>query len=401
MGLTDTAIKQAKPKIINGEVTINRLTDEKGMYLFVDKKGHKYFRLDYRYAGTRKCLSLGVYPEISLKDARDKRDEARKLLQEGIDPSEVKKAKKYNIYSESSNTFEAIALEWFATNKPKWVEEYAKQKWRRIEKNILPYLGSRPIKNITTQELLSVIRIMEKIGAIELAHKAKNSVGEVFAFAIATDRADRNIALDLKGAITPVVRKHMATITDQKEVGALLLAMESYTGDIVTKCALRLAPLLFCRQGELRQAEWSEIDFDKKLWKIPAKKMKMKRDHIVPLSRQAIEILKEIEPLTGIWRYVFPSVRTKDRPMSNATVLAALRRMGYTKDEIVPHGFRAMASTLLHENGFETAHIEVQLAHSEKNTVKAAHNHAEYLPQRIALMQWWADYLDELKNQKC
>jgi integrase len=401
MKLTDTAIRQAKPKVINGEATINRISDEKGMYLFVDKKGHKYFRLDYRYAGTRKCLSLGVYPEITLKEAREKCDDARKLLREGIDPSEVKKAKKYNIYSDSNNSFEAIALEWFTINKPKWEENTAKTKWRRLEKHIFPYLGNRPIKNITTQELLSVIRIMEGKDTKILARKVKNIVENVFAFAIATARAEYNIALQLKGALAPVISKHMATITDTKEIGALLRAIDDYnTGYDVTKYALRLTPYVMLRPGELRQAEWSEIDFDKKQWKIPAEKIKMRRDHIIPLSKQAIEILEGIKSITGRGKFVFPSVRSKDRPMSNVTVLAALRRMGYTKDEITTHGFRAMASTLLHENNFDSAVIEMQLAHQERNSVKAAYNHANYLSQRTSMMQWWADYLDSLKNQR-
>jgi integrase len=291
------------------------------MYLRVKKSGSKYFRLDYRYAGKRKTLALGVYPEITLKEARDKRDEARKLLSEGINPSEVRKAKKYNIYIDSNNNLEAVALEWFTVNKPKWKESNAKSKWRRLEKNVFPYLGNRPIKNITTQELLSVIRIIEKRGAIELAHRTKNTVGEIYAFAIATDRADRNIALDLKGALTPVVTKHMAAITEPKEAGALLRAIDGYAGEIITKCAFKLTPLVFLRPGELRSAEWSEIDFDTKLWKIPASKMKMKNDHIIPLSKQAIAILEEIKQITGRGKYVFPSVRSKDRPIYTMTII--------------------------------------------------------------------------------
>ncbi|MDR2884320.1 MAG: tyrosine-type recombinase/integrase [Deferribacteraceae bacterium] len=393
MSLTDTAIRNAK-----AQEKDYKLFDEKGMYLLVLKSGNKYFRLDYRFAGKRKTLALGVYPEISLKEAREKRDEAKKLISEGKDPSEIKKAKKYNIYSDTNNSLETIAQEWFDTNKLKWIESHAKSKWRRLEKHILPYLGSRPIKNITTQELLSVVRMMESRGNMEMAHRTKNIVGEIFAFAIATDRADRNIALDLKGALTPVISKNMATITNPAEVGALLRAIDSYVGDFVTKCALKLTPYVMLRPGELRNAEWSEIDFEKKLWKIHAKKMKMRRDHIVPLSPQVIAIFEEIRPVTGQWRYIFPSVRTKDRPMSNVTVLAALRRMGYTKDEMTAHGFRAMASTLLHENGFDTAHIEVQLAHAERNKVKAAYNHAEYLPQRTEMMTWWANFLDKLRD---
>jgi integrase len=224
---------------------------------------------------------LGVYPETTLKDARTKRDEARKQLNEGIDPSVIKKAKKHNIYSNASNSFEAIAFEWFSVNKPKWTEGHANQKWRRLEKNIFPYLGKIPIKSITTQELLTVIRIMENRGAVEMAHQIKSIVGEIYAFAIASDRADTNIALHLKGALAPSVEKHMATITEPKEIAGLLRAIDSYSGEMVTKCALKLTPFVMLRPAELRSSERSEIDFDKKQWKIPANKMKMRRDHIV------------------------------------------------------------------------------------------------------------------------
>ena len=400
MNLTDTAIRNAKPKDKD-----YKLANEAGMYVLIKKTGNIYFRFDYRFAGKRKTFALGVYPETTLKEARAKRNEARKLLNEGIDPSEVRKAKRHNIYSDTNNSFEAIAQEWFKLNKPKWEEETANTKWRRLERNVFPYLGNRPIKNITTQELLSVIRIMESRDSKVLAHKVKNIVENVFAFAISTSRAEINIALQLKGALAPIVSKNMATITDPKEIGALLRSIDNYnTGYDVTKYALKLTPLMLLRPGELRQAEWSEIDFDKKMWKIPKEKMKMKRDHLIPLSKQAIEILESIKPITGHGKYVFPSVRTTDRPMSNVTVLAALRRMGYTKEEICTHGFRAMASTLLnenvHEHGFDSAVIEAQLAHQIRNKVEAAYNRAEHLPQRIKMMQWWADYLDELKNRR-
>jgi integrase len=290
MALTDNTVKNAKPKEKQ-----YKITDEKGMYLMVLPTGGKYFQYDYRFVGKRKTLALGVYDETSLKEARAKRDEARKLLSEGVDLSEVKKAKKYNIYSDTINSFEAIALEWFTINKPKWEENTAKTKWRRLEKRIFPYLGNKPIKNITTQELLSVIRIMEGKDTKILARKVKNIVENVFAFAIATARAERNIALDLKGTLAPVINKHMATITEEKEIRALLRAIDDYnTGYDVTKYALRLTPYVMLRPGELRSAEWSEIDFDKKQWKIPAEKMKMRRDHIIPLSIQAIEILEGI-----------------------------------------------------------------------------------------------------------
>ncbi|MCD8554129.1 tyrosine-type recombinase/integrase [Seleniivibrio sp.] len=395
MGTTDTAIRTAKAKDKG-----YKIQDEKSMYIYVSEAGGKTFRLDYRYANKRKTYVIGSYPEISLKEAREKRDEARKLISEGIDPNELKKAKKYNIYCEASNRFKDVATEWHAVNKPKWIESHAQRKWRALEKNIFPYIGDRPVKNITAQELLSVLRLIEERGSIDVAHRTKNIVGEVYSFAIATGRAERNISHDLKGALTARVSKNMATITETDEIGGLMRAIDSYTGDIVTKCALRLTPYVMLRPGELRQAEWSEIDLHAGLWKIPAEKMKMRRPHIIPLSKQAVSILKEIQPLTGQWKYVFPNARSKERPMSNVTILSALRRMGYTKEEMTAHGFRAMASTLLHEKGYESAIIEMQLAHVERNKVKGAYNHAEYLDKRTVMMQEWADYLDGLKLNK-
>ncbi|MDR0453316.1 MAG: integrase arm-type DNA-binding domain-containing protein [Deferribacteraceae bacterium] len=268
MSIADTTLKQAKSKDRD-----YKLTDEKGMHILVTKSGYKYFRLSYRFAGKQKTLALGVYPETTLKTAREKRDEARKLLSEGIDPSEVRKAKKYNIYNDAINNFEAIAREWHDTNKSRWVEDHAKAKLSRLEKHIFPYLGSRPIKNITTQELLSVLRLIEGRGTIEMAHRAKNIVSEIFDFAVSTVRADRNITLDLRNALKPMpAKKHRATITDTNEIGGLLRAIDSYKGEIVTKCALQLTPYVFVRPGELQKAEWVEIDFEKKVWKIPAGK---------------------------------------------------------------------------------------------------------------------------------
>lgn len=393
MATTDTVIRNAK--YTNKTY---KITDEKGMYILVNASG-KYFRYDYRFAGQRQTLALGVYPDVSLKEAREKRDEARKQIKEGIDPNELKKAKKHTLISEAGDSFEAIAFEWHTKNLPKWTENTAKRNWRALEKDIFPYIGGRPIKQITAQELLAVLRKIEERGKIDSAHRAKVLCNGVYSYAVATIRADRNIAKDLDGALTVRSTKNMASITDTKEVGGLLRAIDSYTGEFVTKCALRLSPYVFLRPGELRQAEWSEIDFERKIWKIEADKMKMNRPHLIPLSRQAIAILKEVQPLTGRWKYVFPSVRGKDRPMSNNTVLSALRRMGYTKDEMTAHGFRSMASTLLHEKGWNSAIIEMQLAHAERNKVKAAYNHAEYLDDRIKMMQEWADYLDELRNK--
>jgi integrase len=392
MPLTDTAIRNAKPKDKQ-----YKLSDEKGLYLLVKKAG-KYFRLDYRFAGKRKTLAFGVYPELTLAEARKKRDEARGLLNKGVDPSQHKKEKKAILSELAVNNFEIIAREWFEKKSPAWAEKHASNVIQRLELNVFPFIGNRPIKLITAPEILEVLRKIENRGAIETAHRVKQICGQVFRYGIATGRAERDPSADLKGALTPVKSKSMAAITDPKKIGGLLRAIDGYDGQIVTICALRLAPLVFVRPGELRHAEWSEIDLDNAKWKIPAHKMKMQSPHIVPLSKQAIVILKEIEPITGDGRYVFPSLRSTANTMSNNTVNAALRRMGYSKEEMTSHGFRAMASTILHEQGWPSDVIERQLAHSEKNKVKAAYNHAEYLPERQKMMQAWADFLEGLKR---
>ena len=395
MPLTDTVIKNAKPK----EIDV-KLADEKGMYLLIKKSGAKYFRLDYRFAGKRKTLALGVYPETSLKEARDKRDEARKLISNNLDPSEAKKSHKLQLVAEANNSLKSIALEWHNKLKSKWSADHADRKWHYLEKDVFPVFGNTPIKNITPRELLTLFEKIQARGAIDVAHRVKGLCGEVFRYGIHTGKCDRDPTQDLKGVLAPKRNKHMATITAPEKIGELLRAIDGYEGDITTKCALRLTPYVMLRPGELRSAEWSEIDLEKKQWKIPHTKMKMPRPHIVPLANKVIEIFKIMQPITGDEKYVFPSVRSKDRPMSENTITAALRRMGFTKEEITAHGFRGMASTLLHENGFKSDVIETQLAHAERNKVKAAYNHAEYLPERISMMQWWADYLDSLKSSK-
>jgi integrase len=391
MPLTDTAIRNAK--LQNKQY---KLTDEKGMYVLVNKAG-KYFRLDYRFAGKRKTLALGVYPDVTLAESREKRYDARKLITNGIDPGQVRKVKKSIQIEQTENSFEAIAREWHGKYSSKWADSHAKKLIRRLELYIFPWLGSRPIAEITPPELLAVLRRVENKGVHETAHRAQQNCGQVFRYAIATGRAERDPSADLRGALAPVKHGRMATITDPKKIGELLRAIDGYAGTPVAKCALKLAPLVFVRPGELRHAEWAEIDLDKAEWRIPAEKMKMKDPHIVPLSTQAVEILNEIQPITSQGRYVFPSIRTNSRPMSNNTVLAALRRMGYGKEEMSGHGFRAMASTVLHEQGWLSDIIERQLAHAERNSIKAAYNHAQHLPERRKMMQAWADYLDTLK----
>ncbi len=391
MPLTDTTIRTAKSRDRQ-----YKLSDEKSLYLLVNKAG-KYFRLDYRFAGKRKTLALGVYPDVTLKEARGKRDEARKLITNGVDPSQHRKVKKVMRTEQAANSFEAVAREWFMNNKHIWTAGHAKTIIRRLELNIFPWLGTQPVISITAPELLSALRRIESRGALEKAHRVKQICGQVFRYAIATGRAERDPSADLKGALSPVKHGRMATITEPKKIGELLRAIDGYEGTMIAKCALRLAPLVFVRPGELRHVEWSEIDLDKAEWRIPAEKMKMKISHIVPLSTQAVEVLSEVKPLTGQGKYVFPSIRTNSRPMSDNTVLAALRRMGYTTEEMSGHGFRAMASTVLHEQGWPSDIIERQLAHAERNSIKAAYNHAQHIPERRKMMQAWADYLDGLK----
>ncbi len=394
MPLTDTTIRNAKPK-----EKPYKLSDGNGLYLLVKQAG-KYFRMNYRFGGKSRTIAFGVYPRVKLKDARQKCHDARALLERDIDPMQYKKEAKFRKREQAENSFEKIALEWFLKNKHTWTEKHAKTIMSRLENNIFPWLGSRPIDDITPSDLLLVLRRIEDRGAVEVAHRTKQICGQVFRYGIATGRAGRDISADLKGALMPTKSKNLSAITEPVKVGELLRAIDGYSGNFVTKCALRLAPLVFLRPIELRHAEWSEIDLDNYEWKIPGPKMKKKRPHIIPLSFQSADIFKEILPLTGDGRYVFPSIRSNDRALSENALTAALRRMGFEKHEMCAHGFRGTASTLLHENGWASHLIELQLAHVEKNSVKAAYNHAEHLEDRRKMMQWWADYLDELRAKK-
>ena len=374
-----------------------KLSDEKGLYLLVTLAG-KYWRYDYRFADKRKTLAIGVYPEVTLAEARDKRDKARKLLAELIDPGAHKKATKQSITLGGENSFEIVAREWFSKFEPGWAKNHSTKIIRRLEQNIFPWLGSKPVGEITAPDLLTTLRRMEGRGAIETAHRAQQNCGQIFRYAIATGRAARDPAADLRGALPPTRQKHHATITDPKAIGELLRAIDGYQGTLVGRCAMQLAPLVFVRPGELRKAEWSEFDLDSAEWRIPAKRMKMREQHTVPLSSQATSILRELHALTGNNRYVFPGARTNGRPMSENTVNAGLRRLGYTNADMTGHGFRSMASTLLNEKGWNRDAIERQLAHAERDTVRAAYNYAEHLPERIKMMQAWSDYLDSLKT---
>lgn len=390
MPLTASAIQASKPR-----ATAYKLSDAGGLFLLVNPNGSKWWRLKFRFEGKESALSFGVFPDVGLKEAREKRDAARKLLAAGVNPAEHRKAVKQARSDASANSFEAIALEWLAKNSAAWAVSHSSKIKRRLEKDLFPRLGSRPISEIEPPELLGVLERIEKRGAVETANRARGECGQIWAYAIAKGVAKRNPAVDIIGALARPDRQHFATITDPVEIGALLRAMRSYSGTLDTKVALTLAPLMFVRPGELRQMEWKDIDFDTKEWRPFI--TKIKRQLIVPLPVQAIVALREIEPLTARGRYVFPGQRDRKRPMSNNTVNAALRRMGYdTKTQITGHGFRAMARSLLAEQGWKTDAIERQLSHKASGPLGEAYDRAQYLPERQAMMQSWADYLDQL-----
>ncbi|MDX2475997.1 MAG: tyrosine-type recombinase/integrase [Gammaproteobacteria bacterium] len=393
MPLTANTIKAAKPADKN-----RRLYDAKGLYLEVTTKGGKYWRFKYRFKGKEKRLSLGVYPEISLKGARLRRKAMRALLDTGMDPSIERKVSKQVGHETADDTFEFVAREWHEKYKHTWTAEHAGRILRRLEADIFPWVGSITMDEVTPPVLLKCLRRIEARGALDTAHRALNNCGKVFKYGIATGKAQRDSAADLKGALPPVVLKHHASITSPNEIGDLLRDIDGYTGYFVTRCAMQLAPLLFVRPGELRHAEWSEFDLENATWRIPAEKMKMADPHIVPLSTQAVEILLELYPLTGSDGYVFPGVRSRARPMSENTVNAGLRRLGYEKSVMTGHGFRSMASTLLNEQGWQRDAIERQLAHQERNKSRASYNYAQYMPERIKMMQAWSDYLTGLKK---
>lgn len=394
MTLTVVEIKSAKPK-----EKPYKMADEKGLYLLVNPNGSKLWKFKYRFSGVEKKLSFGAFPDVSLAAARDARDEARRQLTNTIDPGILKNSIKRSKKIADENSFEAVAREWHAKFTPKWSESHGERILIRLEQNIFPWIGKRPIDAVNAPDILSALRRIENRGAVETAHRVSQICGQVFRYAIVIGKAERNPAADLRGALAPVKQNHHASIIDPVEIGKLLCAINEYHGHFVTKCALQLAPLFFVRPGELRHAEWTEFDLEKAEWRIPTEKMKMKEQHIVPLCTQAIEILNELSAYTGSGKYLFPSLRSATRPMSENTVLAALRRLGYTSAEMTGHGFRSMASTLLNENGWNRDAIERQLAHAERNNIRAAYNYAEYLPERRTMMQWWADYLEKLQDQ--
>ena len=372
--------------------------DGYGLFLLVTPTSGKLWRFDYRMDDKRKTMAFGSYPSISLADARQRREEAKKQIANGIDPGEAKKALKASKTESAANSFEVIAREWQNRFAPTWTEMYAERVLDRMQRDAFPWIGTRPIAEIKAPDVLAVLRRVESRGALESAHRLRTIIGQVFRYAVATGRTERDPTGDLNGALPPKNRKHFATMTDPKDVAPLLRAIDGYEGSFVVKCAMRLAPLVFVRPGELRQAEWSEFDLDAGEWNIPAEKMKMNSAHLVPLSCQAVEILKELQPLTGASRYVFPSGRTFSRPMSENAVLAALRRMGFSKEEMTGHGFRAMARTILDEVlQVRPDYIEHQLAHAVKDPNGRAYNRTAHLAKRRKMMQLWSDYLDGLK----
>ncbi len=390
--LTDTAIRNAKPKEKR-----YKLPDGGGMFLQIEPDGKRYWRLKYRFANKEKLLALGVYPETSLAVARSKRDEAKRLLADGIDPGAQRKAQKLSRATAMANSFEAVAREWFFTKQNGWSASNRDKVLSRLENNLFPWLGARPIAEITAPELLAVLRRTEARGVLETTHRAKQLAGQVFRYAIQTGRAERDPSQDLRGALKTPAKQHLAALTDPKKVGPLLLALDGYSGTPWVKAALQLAPLTFVRPGELRTAKWQDIDLEAAEWRFTTSKTG--QAHIVPLSTQAVAILRELYPITGDGTYLFPSPRTNTRPMSDNAVLSAMRRMGIGKDEMCGHGFRAMARTILDEVlGYRPDWIEHQLAHAVKDPNGRAYNRTAHLEGRRTMMQGWADYLDALKT---
>lgn len=391
MPLTDLEVRLAAPR----EKTY-RISDGRGMYLEVAPTGGKYWRLKYRFNTREKRLALGVYPDVTLAHARRKRDEARAMLADGIDPSQAKKEKKRLAQLSSANTFKVVALDWFERQAPRWTDSHSEKIMGRLMKDAFPLLGPRPIAEITAPEVLEVLRRAELRGANDTAHRLHQTCGQIFRYAVATGRAMRDVSVDLRGALRPNTHTHFAALTDPDKVGEMLRALDGFTGTSVVGAALRLAPLLFVRPGELRQAEWSQFDLDRREWRYIVSKTKT--EHLVPLATQVVGILRELHVLTGKWRFVFPG-RDRRKPMSAAAINAALQRLGFdTKTEITGHGFRAMARTILHERlRFPAEVIEHQLAHRVPDMLGTAYNRTRFLDDRVKMMQAWADYVDRLK----
>jgi integrase len=390
MALTDTAIRAAKPTEKQ-----QKLFDGNGLFLLVTPSGTKSWRLKYRFQGKEKLISLGSYPLVSLKEARERTTAARKTLEGGIDPSELRKKEK----RVAQNTFELVAREWHEMQSAKWSKSYAAQVMHNLNRNVFPFIGSKPINEVTAPELLTLLRKVEARGVIGTAHAIKNNCSGIMRYAIATGRAERDPAADLRGALAPNIKKHRPALTAPDAVGNLMHAIYNYQGSLVLRSALQLLALTFCRSIEIREAEWKEFDFEDKLWRIPAERMKMKRDHLVPLSKQMLAVLEKLRTYSGGGQYVFPSYQSETKPFGRTALQRALRIMGFEQEEMCPHGFRSMASTLLNELGYNADWIERQLAHVPHGQVRGIYNRAEYLPERRRMMQEWADYLDTLREK--
>lgn len=389
MALTNIEIKNAK---FDGKV--KKLADGRGLYLLVNKAG-KYWRFKYRFGGKEKLLALGVYPDVGLADARSKLDEARKLVAAGVDPAEHRRGLRREADERACNSFEAVAMHWFEKNKESWVGDHAEKIVRALHRDIFPKIGATPVSELTAKNVLEAVRLIEARGAIETARRALQYCGRVMRFAVAEGKAKHDVTADLKGALKAVKEKHFAAVTEPEQLAGLLRMINGYEGSKVVSCALRLAPLVFVRPGELRTAKWADIDLDAAEWRYWVSKTDTQ--HIVPLSRQALAILREIQPFTGSGVYVFPGARTNGRPMSDNAILAAMRRLGIGKDEMTGHGFRAAARTILDEVlGVRPDFIEHQLAHAVRDANGRAYNRTTHLKQRREMMQRWADYLDEL-----
>lgn len=391
MSLTDLAIRRSKPK--DKPYTLN---DSNGLSLLIEPNGSKGWRLRYRFSGKAKLISLGTYPGVSLSDARTARDEAKKLIAGGIDPSEVRKAKKRDIESRFGNTFEGIAREWYEKRFDRWSASYAEEMIETFEKDVFPYIGSRPIAEIKPMELLAVLSVLNDRGATEKLRKVRQRCGEVFRYAVITGRAEYNPAPDLVSAFAPHKKEHYAFLKTD-ELPEFFRILNTYTGSLIVKLAMKLLILTGVRPGELRQAEWCEIDFDNRLWEVPKERMKMRRPHCVPLSEQALNILEQLKPMTGHYQYIFPGRIHHSKPMSEMAMNVLIRRIGYA-GRVTGHGFRHTMSTILHEQGYNTAWIETQLAHVDKNSIRGTYNHAQYLDGRREMLQWYADYMDALEH---
>ncbi|SHN66653.1 tyrosine-type recombinase/integrase [Desulfovibrio litoralis] len=386
MALTEKEISSLKPK-----EKLYRKVDKDNLFIEVPPSGKKRWRFRFRFKGKDQGVSIGIYPEISLKDARLKAHEFKTMLLNGENPADRNKKKA------SEYTFKDIAVEFFENNAHRVTQNYKEDTFNRIQNHVFPFIGDMPIDTITVHHIIELLKQMERLKILETAKRMRQKIAEIFRYAIVLRLCDHNPAADLQGLIPPPVKKHYATITDEKEIAHLLRAIENYHGYAGTKLALKIAPYIFVRPDELAGAEWSEIDFEKAEWRIPAEKMKMKQTHIVPLARQVVELFQEAREISRS-QYCFPSLRSQKRRITPDALRMALRTLGVTKEELTTHGFRAMASTLLNEQGYNRDWIERQLAHGERNSVRSAYNHAEFLNERRKMMQDWADYLDNLRD---